>query len=818
MGHGETKHLHGRNTGFIPGAIGGYTSQMNTSDSWEGFHWGGPFVWGMQEGNGQFHADNVLQHVMDYSEIMIMCGCDTETTNWGFLSQWKTLTAQWLHQLGKKHIFISPELNWYGATSSQRPTVNNQWDKWIPAIPNTEAAMWQAIAYVWITEDTYDKDYLSKYTANWPDDFNKFKDMILGNEDGVPKTPEWAAPLCGVPSRIIKALARDWAKRPTAFLHNNSGAYVRGPYSHEAPRFECFLLAMQAIGKKPGSIMYKTIDEEASHGAIFSTKDEFSFPNPMMIPNQSSVPVGSGGTYVQTISRAYRPYSLLKQPTDWFSNSGVDGMLNVHLAFPGLLDPKKGRGVSNYPGQNGVWIKMVWDAMYNWNSGCAQTGNMQFQAMKTPGLIEFYLIQAIWFENLCPFADIVLPSNTLLEETDNNYTGYEAIISAWYEEQAIAPLGESKSDFEINLAVAQKLDQVMPGYDLEKKLIGDKDGNLLTQDQLLQVGYNKCGFDELNQVGLPTGFPYKTLDWETFKKAQYWLVPYDPNWNKRPLSGVWAAFMANPDDPKNGIDTPSGKIEFYSYQWEKAHPDLPLSSKFYNKTIDKDYDHPPLPHWGVKPYPPYGYWHGDPTVGSEHAWEWYKPEENPRAQVYPIILETGKPKWRQHTMNDGIAWTAEISDNPGGFGAKVAGPDGYRYEPLWINPIDANARGIKDGDIVMVYNERGTILGGARVTERMRPGTVYQEHGSRADPICVPDDPSKLGEYIDRGGATNHIGPQHGNSENARHSGCWTAFLVDIKKADMGELMSKYPDAFKRPYDPAFGLMVKGWVTNWPEK
>lgn len=809
MGHGETKMLHRRTTGFIANTIGGGTAKQNTSDSWEGFHWGGPFVWGMQEGNGQFHADNQVQHIMDYTENMIICGCDVETTNWGFLSQWKTQVADWYHQLGKKHIFISPELNFYGATSSQRPTVNGKWDKWIPTIPNTEAALWQAIAYVWLTEETYDKDYLSKYTANWPDDFNKFKDYVLGKEDGVAKTPEWAAPLCGVPSRIIKALAHDWAAKPTAMFHNNSGAYVRGPYSHEAPRFECFLLAMQAIGKKPGSLMHKLIDEEASHGSIFSTKDEFSFPNPMMIANQNGA-ARPGGASAQILSRAYIPSGLLQRKVDWFSNAGVDGMLNVHLAFPGPLGAK-GVGQSNYPPDTtkGTWIKMIWDGMGNYNSGCAQTGNEYWQALRTPGLIEFYLVMQPWFENSCIYGDIVLPVQTLLEHTDTHYTGYEAIMSLWYQEQAIPPVGESKSDMQINLAIAQKLDQVMPGYDLEKKFVGDKDGNLMTEEQMLKVGFDKSGLKELGQKGLPSGFPYQIPDWNTFKETGYWLIPVDPGWKDRPLAGVWAAFMANPDDPKSGIDTPSGKIEFYSYQWEKAHPDMPLSG------VDKDIEHPPLPHWGVKPYAPYGKWHGDPTIGSKHAWEWYKQDENPRAKVYPIILETGKPKWRQHTMNDGMAWTNEISEG-GGFGNKVRGPDGYLYEPCWINPVDANPRGIKDGDIVMLYNERGAVLGGARVTERMRTGTVYQEHGSRADPINQPDDPANYGECIDRGGATNHIGPEHGNSENARHSGCWTAFLIEVKKADMGALQKQYPDAFKRAYDPAYGLMTKAWVTNWP--
>ena len=53
---------------------------------------------------------------------------------------------------------------------------------------------------------------------------------------------------------------------------------------------------------------------------------------------------------------------------------------------------------------------------------------------------------------------------------------------------------------------------------------------------------------------------------------------------------------------------------------------------------------------------------------------------------------------------------------------KVKGWDGYMYEPCWIHPSDAEARGIKMGDIVKVHNERGAVLCGARVWERVMPG------------------------------------------------------------------------------------------------
>ena len=114
-------------------------------------------------------------------------------------------------------------------------------------LPNTDAALQLAIAYIWITEGTYDKEYVATHTVG----FDKFADYVLGKEDGIPKTPEWASPKCGVPEWTIKALAREFASKATSIAHYFGGGYIRGPFSHEPARLEGVLLAMQGLGK-PG--------------------------------------------------------------------------------------------------------------------------------------------------------------------------------------------------------------------------------------------------------------------------------------------------------------------------------------------------------------------------------------------------------------------------------------------------------------------------------------------------------------------------------------------------------------------------------------
>ena len=55
-------------------------------------------------------------------------------------------------------------------------------------------------------------------------------------------------------------------------------------------------------------------------------------------------------------------------------------------------------------------------------------------------------------------------------------------------------------------------------------------------------------------------------------------------------------------------------------------------------------------------------------------------------------------------------------------------------EPAWINPTDATARGIKTGDVMRLFNERGACLAGAVVTDHVRPGVVQLATGAWFDP------------------------------------------------------------------------------------
>ena len=70
-------------------------------------------------------------------------------------------------------------------------------------------------------------------------------------------------------------------------------------------------------------------------------------------------------------------------------------------------------------------------------------------------------------------------------------------------------------------------------------------------------------------------------------------------------------------------------------------------------------------------------------------------------------------------------------------------------EPIWINPADAKAKGIKNGDIVRVFNARGQILAGAVVSNIVPKGVIRIYEGAWYD----PENPGKEGTLCKNGNA-----------------------------------------------------------------
>lgn len=82
---------------------------------------------------------------------------------------------------------------------------------WLAPRPGTDPAIQLALAYVLDQEGLVDKDFLDRYTTG----FDRFADYLRGTTDGVPKSPEWAEPITGLPASRLRELARQMAAART---------------------------------------------------------------------------------------------------------------------------------------------------------------------------------------------------------------------------------------------------------------------------------------------------------------------------------------------------------------------------------------------------------------------------------------------------------------------------------------------------------------------------------------------------------------------------------------------------------------------------
>jgi biotin/methionine sulfoxide reductase len=152
---------------------------------------------------------------------------------------------------------------------------------------------------------------------------------------------------------------------------------------------------------------------------------------------------------------------------------------------------------------------------------------------------------------------------------------------------------------------------------------------------------------------------------------------------------VLSEFRADPDETP--LATPSGRIEIFS------------------ATIEG---------FGYKDCP------GHPS--------WLEPTEwlgSPLADRYPLHLIANNPTTRLHSQLDVGAFSQA---------AKVQG-----REPIRIHPDDAGRRAIRCGDVVRVFNDRGSCLAGAVVSDAVRPGVVQLSTGAWYDPLD-PADPDAM--------------------------------------------------------------------------
>ena len=150
---------------------------------------------------------------------------------------------------------------------------------------------------------------------------------------------------------------------------------------------------------------------------------------------------------------------------------------------------------------------------------------------------------------------------------------------------------------------------------------------------------------------------------------------------------------------------------------------------------------------------------------------WFEPAEwlgGALAARFPLHLLSDQPHTKLHSQLDHSALS---------LANKVAG-----REPIWLHPADAAARGIADGDVVRVFNDRGACLAGALVTDGLRAGVVKLSTGAWWDPGWgeIADDAGQAGPGpLDRHGNPNVLTRDHGASSLSQGCSAQTC-LVEV--------------------------------------
>jgi anaerobic dimethyl sulfoxide reductase subunit A len=133
-------------------------------------------------------------------------------------------------------------------------------DEWMPLRPGTDAALVAAMAYLWETQGLVDHEHMASQAVG----YDAYRRYLRGDNDGVPKTPAWAAEITRVPEERIRQLASEYATTQPAVILSGLGPQ-RALFGEQISRALLTLACMSGnLGIPGGGIAYG----EASPGQI----------------------------------------------------------------------------------------------------------------------------------------------------------------------------------------------------------------------------------------------------------------------------------------------------------------------------------------------------------------------------------------------------------------------------------------------------------------------------------------------------------------------------------------------------------------------
>ncbi|MGF1789333.1 molybdopterin-dependent oxidoreductase [Photobacterium profundum] len=329
-----------------------------------------------------------------HTEVFVLIGCDPWKNNriefrvadHQMYPRWKQFAEK-----GIKFISINP----------QRTRTDDELDAdWVKIVPNTDTALFLAMAQYAYEKELYDLTYLARYTVG----ADKYIDHLMGKNDGVVKSPQWAEKITGISAEKIKEMAELFANKKTQFAAGWSLQRAdHGEMVHWA--IINFAAMLGKIGK-PGE------------GVGFS----WHYGNGGMPQSGKALPVGlsQGKNPVDKICPASRISEMLNNPGKRFTRDGIE---------------------YTYPD-----VKVVYNAGNNLLSHQQDTNEL-IKALNQK--VDTFICQDPWWCASSRYADIVLPATSSLERDDLSSGGTYSNDKIYAMRQVIKPYGESLDDFEI---------------------------------------------------------------------------------------------------------------------------------------------------------------------------------------------------------------------------------------------------------------------------------------------------------------------------------------------------------------------------------
>jgi len=348
-----------------------------------------------------YSAQSAWQTIRDNTEVFVLVGCDPIKNNrieyrvadHGMYGPW----AQ-IRDAGVRFISINPQ-----RTASDE-YLNAEWVK---IIPNTDTALFLAMAYHVLDKGLEDRAYMDRYTVG----ADKWIAYVRGEMDDTPKTPAWAAAITGMDEAKIVELAELFAQSATEI----AGAWSLQRAQHGEMTHWAIVNFSALTGKigKPGQ------------GVGFS----WHYGNGGMPQSGKSTPSGlsQGRNFITGVCPASRITEMLENPGASFTYNGRDGV---------------------YPD-----VKMIFNAGNNFMSHQQDT-NRLIRALEK---VETIVSVDVWWTAATRWADIVLPASSTLERDDITSGGTYSNDKVYAMKKVIEPVGESLSDYEIFEGLADVL-------------------------------------------------------------------------------------------------------------------------------------------------------------------------------------------------------------------------------------------------------------------------------------------------------------------------------------------------------------------------